>query len=234
MSEGDLKIGSRVISAETMGVIQEALKNLAILPKYQYPWEKLDEEFDSGQLKYLRIIGFGSLMNTESATRTLIGAQDRTPVIAFGAKRIYNYAMSKVAADTRFNMIESENSYAALNARVTGNPRDAFNGIMLPLIPEDIGAFRAREVSYNLKPVVCLDWFDLSKPAVPAYVLECPEGNKTTHGMRPHSYYEDLCSEGAAEISEDFMTFYHETTVLDDEETLLSEWHEEQEARLGK
>jgi hypothetical protein len=206
-----------VLAAVRLADVAEALRIARRVPVLRYPWDGLEDRFRGGGLP---LVGYGSLVNAASAAVTLgpetVAALE--PVVAFGGRRLFDYAMKEIPP--RYDVPAGPRERAALDVRVTDDPRDAFNGVRLVLPPEDVEAFREREKEYDLTPFVCLPWSDLD--AVPDLVwgLTCPD---PARDVDPHPRYVEVCREGARSFGEDFLAFWRATTYLADGVTLLDE-----------
>ena len=56
----------------------------------KYPWTGLEDFLEEQKKTTLKIVGYGSLINDQSAAVT-VTVRSRIPVIAFGVYRIFNY-----------------------------------------------------------------------------------------------------------------------------------------------
>lgn len=110
----------------------------------------------------LHLIGYGSLLNPESARVTIPGTPPggHPPVLAFGARRIFNYVISNEAALRRYGALPVGRERAALNAERTGQVEDIINGRLLDVPLADLDALRQREFGYDLEPVIWRGWDD--------------------------------------------------------------------------
>lgn len=198
-------------------------------PNYQYPWDSLEEELEVRSVSEIAVVGYGSLVNSASAGQTLSEESLSTsrPVIAFGARRLFNY---EIPSDVdRYAPAIHPLARAALNALPTGRMEDIVNGIVMKLSLTDIPAIRRREIGYDLIPIVCLEWNDLEKPPFLAYILCCfddeYEGIRNTNDkLEPHRGYYSVCRKGASEFGEEFLRLWLSTTYLADGVTPVAEW----------
>ncbi|MBR9802133.1 hypothetical protein GYB59_10750 [bacterium] len=183
-------------------------------PEYLYPWTELEAESASE----ISIVGFGSLINPESARRTLAAesVEAAEPCIVFGARRVYNYVMSDRSFQ-RYGHGCKPNERGVLNVHATGLASDFFNGLLLRLKRSDIVGFRLREHGYDLVPVTFVSYAKPGQSPQLAYCLTCR--NPTLHGRRtlkdgvtPHPRYHTLCEQGCRHISTEFLDFFRHTT----------------------
>jgi predicted ATPase len=220
--------GSRPLTSAEMEAISTSVFRAFDESSYEYPWKELEEDLRRDGRKTIRLFGYGSLLNLESALRTFPGTAERfTPALAFGIVRLFNFEMPE-AVRRRYTLFENPLERGLLNARVTGFMTDVANGILVEVGMDEIEALRAREVGYDLRPLACVPW-ERSSGAVPglAYVLTCPdrlwEGRPLTNReLLPHRGYLRQCCEGAKSHSEGFQRFWQETTYLADGETCIA------------
>ena len=197
---------------------------------FPYPWEKLEQHMDELGESYFPLVGYGSLINQVSAAKTINVGDDaaRQAVIAFGAKRIFNYRMPEKIRENRYGMTPNNRDIAALNCETTYKAKDQFNGILTSVHRDTLDALRDRERHYALRPIIFLEWENLSsKPSV-AYIFEClPAESIDDHpydsNIAPHSLYTQQCREGSRAISQEFLDFFDRTTFLANKTTPLSE-----------
>ncbi len=200
-------------------------------PGFAYPWGDLEAFLDSAGLVSLPLVGYGSLINRESAGRTIDvdGAADRKAVKAFGALRVFNYRMPAKMLEQRYGTPANSKYVAALNCEVSGKTVDQFNGILTHVGRDRLDALRERERAYSLKPVVYHSWDKPEEALSPAYILELlPDGrggsNPYDTSIFPHQAYTRLCQEGASAVSAEFLSFFNDTCFLADKITRLSNY----------
>ena len=199
----------------------------------EYPWNGLEEAVTKLPEEKLLLVGYGSLLNRDSAARTIkdTPGEGHPPVVALGARRVFNYVIPEPllrSYGTNFPPRER----AALNLDYTRSPTDALNGRLLKVAPADIAALRKREFGYDLRPVVCARWGDWEAPPFTAYVLVAVEGTRDgrqviDNDALPHPLYAGLCRAGAHAVSDAFLRLYQETTFLADRKTSLAQWEKE-------
>jgi hypothetical protein len=217
------------LGAEQTKTILHMMGEAAKEPKYRYPWERLEENLEARSVSEIAVVGYGSLVNGASAGQTLSERSLATsrPVIAFGARRLFNY---EIPSDVdRYAPAIHPLAGAALNALPTGKIEDIVNGIVMKLPLTDIPAIRGREVGYDLIPVVCLEWNNPEKPPFLAYILCCFDEERggirrTNIKLEPHQGYYSVCRKGASEFGEEFLRLWLATTYLADGVTPVAEW----------
>ena len=200
----------------------------------QYPWEGLKEYLEKQNETKLKIIGYGSLLNARSAALT-VTAQKRTPVIAFGVNRVFNYVIPENNA--RYGVSDHPRRRAALNIMVTNKVSDFINGLLIEMPLSDIQALREREVAYDLIQVPCILWNNWNNKPFYAYILYCPykefDGEeKTSTNIEPHTVYYQVCRDGAQSFGDDFLKCWKSTTFLVDGNTSMEIWEKENKILL--
>ena len=204
---------------------------------FRYPWTGLEEQLAENGENQLKMIGYGSLLNPKSASRTISNTPKigHPPVIAFGAIRLFNYLMpQQVIAGYSANCQYPDKMCAALNTRHTGRVNDVLNGRVISLHVKDLDALREREKGYDLMPVSFVPWDNVdSKPHL-GFVLCASEkpwqGNVfVSDSIEPFPPYLQVCRDGAEQVSPEFHCCFLSTTVLADGVTGLAEWCAETE-----
>ncbi|MHC4845733.1 MAG: hypothetical protein ACYTCU_06190, partial [Planctomycetota bacterium] len=207
----------------------------AARPSFRYPWEGLEQELARDGRGSLPLVGYGSLVELDSAARTLGPASLRTArsIVCFGVRRVFEY--DKTAGRPRAGQAADDPARAALNARVTGEPADALNGLLFDMERDDVHAMREREIGYDLVPTACFAWDALDLPAMPAWVLSAPDEPRVGSvfvdpDLTPDVEYFARCRDGAAALGEPFLRFWRETTFLADGVTPIAAWESRQAA----
>ncbi len=197
--------------------------------RYSYPWDGLEEKVKRMARSALPFVGYGSLLNSASAALTLSdeALRSRRPIIAFGARRIFNYAMGSAVG--RYGKPKKNIDSAALNIRMTRSVKDTLNAVLIEIPLRDIPALMKREIGYDLEPVVCIDWNGLREYPFISYILVCPDetrlGKKRTdNDLLPHRKYYSVCREGAREFGEPFLRYWLSTTYLAEGVTPVAKW----------
>ena len=224
-----LNIEGIQIKSTQARAISGKLKNIHNEPTYMYPWDNLESKLKEKNRSGFLMVGYGSLINTASAAHTLDNKTLSTylPVIAFGARRLFNYEMP--ANIDRYEPPREPDARAALNVIFTGKPEDIVNGVLIEVPLAEIPAMRKREIAYDLVPVVCLKWNEFEKPPFDAYILRCPnrmwKGKYyTSNEITPHHHYYSVCREGAGKIDDNFLRLWLATTFLADGVTPVAKW----------
>ncbi len=210
--------------------IKTALENGAKeYPSFSYPWEGLEDWLEKSDLPELPLVGYGSLINQQSAGRTINvdSSARRQAVKAFGAKRIFNYRMPDTLLKKRYQTPPHPRKVAALNCETSGLADDEFNGILTYVKGDRLSHLREREKSYSLKPIAYHNWDGDNTPLRVAYILELlPDPSIKDHPydstILPHQKYTELCQEGARCVSPSFLEHFNKTCLLSDKKTTLA------------
>lgn len=206
-----------------------ALEALARARSFTHPWEGLESHtFDSGA-QMVKLVGYGSLVNAASAAVTLReSAAPPRPVVAHGARRVFNYRMSE---QSRYRVTAESRDRALLNVDWTRDPADTISGVLLEVAFSDLPALRLREADYDLVPVVCVDWDSANPIPEPAYVLCCDEQSglgrvRVDRSLMPNRDYYRLCRDGAESFGSAFLRHWLDSTFLADGITRVGEWEQ--------
>jgi hypothetical protein len=197
--------------------VEVAIAEAAKTHRLQYPWDELEAS------KPLSLIGYGSLMNSVSAQRTLPNCV-RTPVVVYGVRRVFDYLMPETVK-LRYPSVSDPREATVLNIRVTGSPCDQVTA-MLTVVPEiAIDALRSREPDYDLVAVAYSPYQQSEIQPQIAYTLVCPPSStRIDTTLLPHSGYLELCLRGARETGPHFENQFRLSTYLGDGTTTLDEW----------
>lgn len=193
--------------------------------RFRYPWKELEIDLQREQMDSVFMIGYGSLLNPESAARTISDtpADGHLPVIAWGVKRLFDYDMPDSVIERYSVSVDPGKHRAALNTRWTGNTNEVCNGRAISLRVSDLDGLRERENHYDLMPVAWLPWEDLEASISLGFALCAPKDSIAVRtDILPFPPYLKVCREGAAMVSTEFEEFFFQTTYLADGATLLS------------
>lgn len=192
----------------------------------KYPWVDFEDYLEKQNENTLKLIGYGSLINARSAALT-VTAQSRTPVMAFGVYRIFNYVIPQ--NNQKYTFVDFSNKRAALNIEVTNKVNDFINGLLIEIPVDDIQALREREIAYDLIQLPCVLWDAMDNELFYSYILYCPyreyDGQeKTKLNIEPHADYYKVCRDGAQSIGDDFLKCWKSTTFLADGVSSVDRW----------
>jgi hypothetical protein len=206
---------------------------------YHYPWDRLEDAIDTFADRRLLLVGYGSLLNEDSAAKTFKArpAGGNPPVLALGARRVFNYVIP-VAKLKAYGGTFRPREHAALNVDYTQSEANAVNGRLFSVPAADIPPLRAREFGYDLRPVACLPWNDQNAKPFTAFVLVAVKPAQNGRQVLddealPHPPYYRVCRKGVRAVSEAFLQLYLQTTYLADRTTTLVEWERAHPEILG-
>lgn len=99
------------------------------------------------------VIGYGSLMNHDSATLTFspLSVQSSDKVIVYGHHRIFNTNWPFILNPLLYG---SKTETAFLNIQRLENPESYMSAVLFRISEQEFVAFRVREMGYDLVPVV--------------------------------------------------------------------------------
>jgi predicted ATPase/tetratricopeptide (TPR) repeat protein len=224
------KHGRRPPAASELEMISRAVADSFAETSYEYPWNGLEADLRTLGASSFRLFAYGSLVNRESASRDFPNAGERSvPALAFGVVRLFEYDMPDVVRARFYPRLRADDpERASLNIHVTGFLTDVANGVVIDVAIDEVTALREREVGYDLRPIVCIDWSE-ETPAEPriAFVLSAPnrlwkDRPLTNRSLQPLRPYLRMCLAGAETCSKAFAAFWRDTTFLGDGETTVS------------
>jgi hypothetical protein len=194
---------------------------------FKYPWKDLEKSlYDRGRER-IYLVGYGSLLNPQSAARSVRNtpSNGHPPVVAFGARRVFNYRMPDVTFE-RYGVEPGALDRAALNAEPAA--ASVFNGRLIEFAFSDLPELRVRETAYDLQPVTCLFWDKPGTAPFTAFALCCGyefwEGKPYVDDtLVPYEPYYQMCRTGAEMASPMFLQFYLKTCFLADRRTTAFE-----------
>jgi len=209
-------------------------------PLSNYPNNDCNELFTFFPKGKVLIFGYGSLMNKQrlllnSRVGKPIVKQEVTdtvkPAVAFGVKRIYNYFFEQ----TNWNTIPLHSKEKAmLNLLPSADLSSAVNGIVMEVDKEDLEKLVAREVGYDLVPVLITLWDqlvienkDLEFFVAYAFMAANELRNHvlyTSTDYYPIKAYAADVEKGAADYGEIFLQMMRQTSYLADGTTPIFEW----------
>jgi len=201
-------------------------------PTFKYPinnQEDLISQYNSGTVP---IFSYGSLLNKESAARTLSPKAMKThkPAIAFSTRRIFDRHVPKTK---RWGPMERPNDTAMLNIISVDNFSEIVNGVVIDVDYDDLVNLSQREEGYDLVPVIITSWEDANSnnhaEFFVAYTFQAPyeprEGvTYTNNYINPVPGYAFASKSGAAQYGDDFLNLWIESTYLADKVTPFSLW----------
>ncbi len=172
------------------------------------------------------IFAYGSLLNKESAARTLSShaIQTSQPAVAFGLKRIFDYDAAPI--NKRWGEPRRPNDTAMLNVIPTDDPSSMVNGVILKVDKRDLAKLIEREKGYDLVPVSVIRWDEVQQdhPQLQTAYTFMAREDHINPCINPVPGYAQASKEGAAQYGDDFLQFWLETTFLADGRTPFTTW----------
>ena len=102
-------------------------------------------------------VGYGTLINKASASRTLDQSGEQRAVNAFGVRRVFNFALEDgnyIDHGGLYRRSMFESHIATLNVRETGNNEDIVNCVLMRVSEDGFDGLAEREAGYDIIPVV--------------------------------------------------------------------------------
>lgn len=213
---------------------EHLLDTLYSFPALEYPINNVDTLFELFGQSTITIFSYGSLLNKESASRTLRTETMDTyqPAVAFGVRRVFD---RNVPNTSRWGIPIRPNDTAMLNLHETDHMSDIVYGIIIEVDSNELKALVDREEGYDLIPVVAMLWDDAldtanQEPepfiAYTFHAADAPRRNifYTNSHINPVPGYAQAAKAGAAQYGNAFLKLWVATTFLADQKTPFAEW----------
>ncbi len=163
-------------------------------------------------------IAQGTLINKHSIGQTIGSAILRGPVIAFGVRRIFNFALEDGNYEEhggRYSRSANPSHRATLNILETGYAEDKVNGILFSADAADIDSLAEREYGYDLLPVS----YEQSSAKSVAYMFIARQdskaiGHRVLDDIFPNESSLSICLTGAATYGAAFLKMWIESCLL--------------------
>jgi cation transport regulator ChaC len=179
--------------------------------KYIYPY------LHAGGMDKTRVVGYGSLMDPDSLSKTIKPREVRTVWIK-GYKRIFNLKPSRMR---RYHIGAKGINTAVLNVAAVDGAK--MNAVMFEVDPDELDKLLIREQSYRTREVVAYD-YETGEEIGKALMFV---GNKMFRGQPviseeylPIQSYHEMVRDAAYRISERFGRDYDDSTLLADKRPL--------------
>lgn len=207
--------------------------NISNYPSLSYPVNNPEQLYSIYNSETIPIFSYGSLLNKESAARTLSESAMAThrPALSFGTKRIFD---RHVPTTSRWGPLERPNDTGMLNINQTENFSEIVNGVVIEVDIDDLKNLLFREEGYDLVPVVVTCWNKaVDDGAEPnffiAYTFQASDDERegihyTNRYINPVPGYAFASREGAEQYGESFLNLWVASTFLADKETPFSLW----------
>jgi hypothetical protein len=202
-------------------------------PVLQYPIQEPETLYSQHNQDTIPIFSYGSLLNKESAARTLSEKAMAThqSAVSFGSKRVFD---RHVPTTIRWGPLERPNDTAMLNLNQTNDLSEVVNGVVIEVDINDLKNLLFREEGYDLVPVVVTYWDDAMDPSKAprffiAYTFQASDESRegihyTNQYINPVPGYALASKSGAEQYGELFLDLWVSSTYLADKETPFAVW----------
>lgn len=202
-------------------------------PSLEYPVRDPIQLYAIYNSETIPIFSYGSLLNKESASRTLSDKAMAThrPALSFGGKRVFD---RHVPTTSRWGPKERPNDTGMLNFIQTEDFYHVVNGVVIEVDIDDLKNLLLREEGYDLVPVVVTCWNDVINDASQknyfiAYTFQASDDERngvhyTNRYINPVPGYAWASKQGAEQYGESFLNLWVSSTYLADKETRFSLW----------
>ena len=172
-------------------------------------------------------IAQGTLINKKSIGQTIGRAILRGPAIAFGVRRIFNFALEDENYEEhggRYSRSADPSHRATLNILETENADDKVNGILFSADIADIDYLAEREYGYDLLPVV----YEQSGGRSVAYMFIARRnskaiGHRVLDDIFPNESSLSICLTGAATYGAAFLKMWVESCLMANKAPLIDD-----------
>lgn len=214
--------------------VEIKLPDLTAYSFFQYPNEGHQEIFKHFSSDKALLFGYGSLMNKDSAARSIKkeAVKSMQPAIAFGVKRIFNYKVS----DASSWGAKDKKERAMLNLSQTLNISSMANGVVFEVDAEDLTKLVNREVGYDLVPILVASWDDMMSRNSHieihiAYTFVAANELRDNTSYISTDYYPVMgylhaVQDAAKNYGPEFAEFWNKTTYLANGTTQIDNWDE--------
>lgn len=206
-------------------LFQQAKEKAESSPKWKYPYGELIVQLKKENIQTITLFSYGSLMDLESASKTLQpkSLATRKPALAFGVRRLFDRDVP-IKEGSKWCIPVDPEARGMLNIMPTGSPYDFVNGVVLEATVEDLANLLDREQGYDLLPVVIQDWEKENEFRV-AYTFYAPQNSSfTSSNIRPRPKYYQLSRDAALQFGPLYYLTWFKTTYLADGKTPIVEW----------
>lgn len=197
-------------------------------PYYKYPYKSLHKELEEKDVDTIKIFSYGSLMNFDSASKTLSPASLNSykPAIAMGVKRIFNRDVP-IKPNSKWCPPNNHSARGMLNLAMSSNPQSMVNGVVFDLHRDDIPSLLYREEGYDLIPIVVKDWEDEEGKCYIAYTFYAsPDSEYVSDVIDPRPKYYELCRDAAKLYGKEYYSFWLSSTYLSDGVHSIRKWEQ--------
>jgi hypothetical protein len=188
-------------------------------------WPNWVDNLKQQQRSYF--IAQGTLINKHSIGQTIGRAILLGPVVAFGVRRIFNFALEDENYKEhggRYTRSANPSHRATLNILRTGNAEDKVNGVLFSADAGDIDSLAEREYGYDLLPVA----YEQSGARSVAYMFIARQdsetiGHRVLDDILPNESSLSICLTGAATYGAAFQKMWIESCLLANKTPLIDD-----------
>ncbi len=186
-------------------------------PYHCYPYHDLKEQLAEQNQDSLLLFSYGSLMDKQSASRTLSPQtlQSYRYALAFGVQRYFDRDVP-IYPNSKWGIPDDPRARGMLNVRKTDYLEQFVNGVLIEVPLNDIQDLLKREEEYHLMPVVVVDWeaFLRGEEAWQiAYTLYASQSAPSTSlDILPRPHYYELVRDAAKGGGPLFELLWYQTT----------------------
>jgi hypothetical protein len=174
-------------------------------------------------------IGYGTLINKASASRSMGRAGEGQPVTAFGVRRVFSFVLEDenyVDHGGLYRRSDYENHVATLNIQETGEDADIVNGVLMRVSGNQIDGLAGREAGYDIIPVAYSLVAD-PEHQLNAYIFTARKessviGHRVRDDVLPNESSLEICLSGARDYGEGFLDTWIRHCYLADGSRLLN------------
>lgn len=216
-------------SVELMDSFEETARELKQYRKFIYPYNDINEVLEREGVSSLSILSYGSLMDRDSAKRTLSEKSLKTsqPAIGFGMKRVFDRDVP-VNSISSYSKPNDELARGMLNVVPLDDLGSFINGVLIDVDISDLQKVLAREKGYDLIPIIVTswnDWVDKKKSYSIAYTFHAPqESSYTSSNIKPRPGYYELSRDAAKRYGALFEELWFANTFTADGVTPIETW----------
>lgn len=199
--------------------------NLPSYPCFKYPHSDIDSILGKVGKDKVYIFAYGSLLNRESASRTLSKEvmQTYAPAIIFGYSRTFD---RHVPQTKRWGEKKRANDTGMLNLFKS---EGIVNGVVFEVGKDDLSDLIKREEGYDLVPVITSHWKANNQEPFVSYTFIASQKPRqgqiyTQKCINPVPNYALASQKGASLWGKDFEALWINSTYLSDCKTPYAKW----------
>lgn len=156
--------------------------------------------------EYVRIFGYGSLINENSLKKTVPNAKNIVPVKLCGYKRVFDLkSCSRKCSQTG-------KSVAVLN--IVPDLNHSILGVIFEVPLEEFDNLKEREKQYELEKIIVVDIRSNEKYESFTFIARDYESYSYTFNSQIQNEYLKICIDGCLSINEQLLENFLETTYI--------------------